>query len=224
MHILLLIQSQNPLDALETSFLSKNTAGSMKSMIQSVLKGAWLGLCIAAPIGPIGMLVLKESLKRGPRAGLACGFGAALADLTYGSLAVAGVRILNGYDRLSAVFGGSFLLWLAWKSWREKPAIDAPGVKGSSLLNGTLTTFVLTISNPMTILLFAALLAATRPGAPGWFVTGVFLGSMLWWTMLSTAAGSVRSLIDIRPVVLSRLAALTLAAFGTWAILVKGLK
>ena len=77
----------------------------------------WLGLCIAAPVGPIGLLVLKESLSRGYWAGLASGFGAALADLTYGSLAVAGVRIVKGHDRLIAVTGGLFLLGLLYDFW-----------------------------------------------------------------------------------------------------------
>ena len=186
------------------------------------MKGMWLGFCIAAPVGPIGVLVLKESLKRGSWAGLASGFGAALADLTYGGLAVAGVRMFVGYDRFIALAGGSLLLWLAWKSWHEKPAAETALIARGRWHGSTTTTFVLTLSNPMTILLFAALVASAGADAPAWFVSGVFLGSMLWWTILSIAACRLRTVLDIRAVLLSRLAALTLAAFGIWTISAKG--
>jgi LysE type translocator len=90
-------------------------------MVSSFPQGVFLGFSIAAPVGPIGVLVLKQSLRSGVKAGLFSGLGAALADLIYGALAIAGVRLAAGLERQVAILGGTFLLWLAWKTWRETP-------------------------------------------------------------------------------------------------------
>ena len=185
-------------------------------MVAPLAKGIWLGFSIAAPVGPIGILVLKRALQRGYRAGIASGFGAALADLIYGCLAVAGVRLFAGTGRVVAIVGGLVLLWLAWRSWHEQPAQD------SAVTGGTITTFLLTLSNPMTILSFAAMIASVGAASPVYFVAGVFLGSMLWWTILSVSASSVRRWMEVRGVVLNKISALTLAAFGLWAIYARG--
>jgi putative LysE/RhtB family amino acid efflux pump len=163
-------------------------------------------------------------LKRGRWAGLSSGLGAALADLIYGFLAVAGVRLVSGYARPFAIIGGLFLVYLARKSWREPPAREAAVAKKEGLMISTATTFVLTLTNPMTILSFGAMVASAGADAPAHFVLGVFLGSMLWWAMLSTTAAWLGGLIAIRGVVLNRLAAVTLASFGVWAIWSKGLQ
>jgi putative LysE/RhtB family amino acid efflux pump len=196
----------------------------MKLMVESITKGVLLGFCIAAPVGPIGTLVLKQSLRQGRVAGLASGLGAALADMSYGFLAAAGVRLAAGYARPIAILGGSFLLWLAWKSWREAPVENIAVTKSEDLSHSVATTFVLTLSNPMTILSFAAMIASTGVDAPIYFVAGVFLGSMLWWTLLSTAAAWLSAFVEVRGIVLNRIAAITLGAFGVWAIVGKGLR
>jgi threonine/homoserine/homoserine lactone efflux protein len=183
-------------------------------MIDAFARGAWLGFCIAAPVGPIGILVMKQSLRSGWLAGLSSGLGAAIADLLYGCLAVAGVQMLPEYGRFVSLTGGFFLLWLAWKSWHEKPASS----ESASRTGGTLSTFLLTVSNPMTILFFAATVASSGADAPIQFVTGVFTGSMLWWTILSVTAGRLRSWMETRSFLLSKAAAVTLASFGIWAV------
>ena len=187
-------------------------------MLGSLFRGVWIGFCIAAPVGPIGILVLKQALQAGVWSGLANGFGAALADLAYGCVAVAGVRLAAGPAQAVAVVGGIILLWLAYRSWSETPAGDAGLKQSKSRLSGTATTFVLTLSNPMTILSFAALVASVGANAPMYFVGGVFLGSMLWWVILSLAAGRLAGILKLRSLVLNRVAAVTLACFGIWAI------
>jgi threonine/homoserine/homoserine lactone efflux protein len=192
-------------------------------MTDSLLKGAWLGLCIAAPVGPIGLLVIKRSFSEGRAAGLASGLGAALADLFYGILAVIGVRFAGAFARPVAFIGGLLLLWLAWRAWRERPAGESAAAKAGGLLTCVATTFALTISNPMTILFFAAAVSSAGGAAPVWFVAGVFSGSMLWWCILSSSANWLGQNIGIRGVWLNRIAAITLASFGGWAIWSKGL-
>jgi putative LysE/RhtB family amino acid efflux pump len=133
------------------------------------------------------------------------------------------VRLAAGYARPVAVLGGGFLLWLAWKSWRETPAEDVTVPKRKSIMRNVATTFVLTLSNPMTILSFAAMIASTGADAPEWFVVGIFSGSMLWWIILSLTSAWLAVFIKLRGAVLNRVAAVTLGAFGIWAIVMKGL-
>lgn len=185
---------------------------TMDCMSESLWRGLCLGFSIAAPVGPIGLLVLKRSLEGGRTAGLACGLGAALADLVYGLLAASGVRMAAGYQGPVAIAGGVCLFYLAWKTWR------APVAESAARAAGAATTFALTISNPMTILAFAAMVASAGAAAPTWFVAGVFAGSMLWWTILSSAAGWLGTRVSANRTLLNRASALMLAAFGVWAI------
>jgi putative LysE/RhtB family amino acid efflux pump len=192
--------------------------------ILPVVQGVWLGFSIAAPVGPIGALVLKLSLRSGFRAGIASGLGAALADLCYGMLAAAGVRMAAGYARPIAFVGGIILLWLAWEAWHEASPQEVAVAESEGRLRRIGTTFLLTISNPMTILSFAAMISAVGAADPAQFVAGVFLGSMLWWTVLSAFASWIAKRVEIRGSILNRAAAITLAGFGVWGVLVKGLR
>lgn len=187
-------------------------------MVLSLAKGAWLGFCIAAPVGPIGILVLKQALQWGRWSGLASGLGAALADLIYGCLAIGGVRLMAGYGREVRIAGGVVLLALAWRLWMEKPAAETAPNNARGSWRGVATTFGLTLANPMTILSFTAMIAGTAPDSPVYFVGGVFLGSMLWWTILCLTAGWLKKWLTLRGALLNRLSALTLGSFGVWAI------
>jgi putative LysE/RhtB family amino acid efflux pump len=187
-------------------------------MLAAFAKGVWIGICVAAPVGPIGALVLKKSLRFGFRAGVTCGAGAALADLCYGLAASAGLRLAAAYTRIIAVAGGTFLLWLAFKSWREAPQEQTVDVARESPSRSLAATFLLTVSNPMTIISFAALIASVGSQAPLWFVTGIFAGSMLWWIVLSGASSYVAHFVEIRGHAINHAAALVLAGFGIWAI------
>lgn len=193
--------------------------------ILSLAKGAWIGFCIAAPVGPIGTLVLKQSLRSGFRAGLAGGLGAALADLCYGALAAAGVKMAAAYARPVAIGGGLILLWLAWRAWHENPADKSEATTTDpGRLRSIGITFLLTISNPMTILSFAAMISTAGAENPALFVAGVFLGSVIWWTILSSSAAWIGSRVELHPSLLNRIAAVTLASFGAWGIVMKGLR
>lgn len=181
--------------------------------MDAFFKGIVLGFSIAAPVGPIGLLVLRRSLAGGMRAGFVCGLGAAAADLCYGALAVFGVTLLASWQRPAALIGGVLLCWLAWQTLRSQPGEQA--AQGS----GFWSTFLLTVSNPMTILAFAAMVAGVGASAPGWFVGGVFTGSMVWWAMLSTAASLLRQKVTPGAFVwINRVAACVLFGFGVRAL------
>ncbi|TAK97645.1 MAG: LysE family translocator [Verrucomicrobia bacterium] len=167
------------------------------------LKGLALGFSIAAPVGPIGLLCIRRSLADGRIAGLCVGLGAATADAVYGCVAAFGLTAISsflvGQKFWLGLIGGAFLCYLGIKTFLSAPPEKASDAKANSLASAYLATFVLTLTNPMTILSFAAVFAGFGLGAtPDYasaaiLVAGVFFGSALWWLLLSTGAGTLRS-------------------------------
>lgn len=180
--------------------------------MSALMNGIVLGFSIAAPVGPVGLLVLRQSLAGGARAGLTCGLGAAAADLCYGALAAAGITLVARWQAPAGLAGGLLLCWLAWQAWRTNAEQAAEG-------GGFGSTFLLTLSNPMTILSFAALVAGAGAQSPMWFVAGVFTGSLIWWLVLSCSAALLRGRFPAEGMTwLNRASSLVLLGFGVRAI------
>ena len=192
------------------------------------LSSLLIGLSIAAPVGPIGLLTIQRSLEHGSRAGLATGLGAAAADAVYGAVGAYGVswlvHALEAARVPLALFGGGFLLWMAWQLVRapvaERAASTAPARNGWQYFA---STFLLTLSNPATIFSFVAIFGSMGGragiGSPALMVFGVLVGSALWWLMLSSAVGRMRERFDAtwrRRVNL--LSAAVLGAFALWQL------
>ncbi len=190
------------------------------------VQSLWIGLSIAAPVGPIGLLVIQRTLRHGVATGLATGLGAALADAAYGALGAFGVSAfiawLQGARVPLALGGGAFLLWLAWRTWHAAPALRGAQVAAGPGLGPSFAgTFALTLSNPATILSFIAIFGALAghgaPASPWTMVTGVLAGSALWWLLLCAAVGLLRTRFDERAQrAVGRVSALMLAAFALW--------
>ena len=192
-------------------------------------KAVLLGLAIAAPLGPIGALCVNRTLERGFLSGVAGGLGTALADAGYAMLAAAGFtafsEALGRIETPLHLFGGAFMLWLGWKGLAFRPARQAAATASARDLLGTVAaTFALTITNPMTILSFAALFAglglASSAGVASAIpvVAGVFAGSMLWWCLLSGGVAILRHrLPEAFALGVSRLSGAILIGFGLWA-------
>lgn len=188
-----------------------------------------IGLSIAAPVGPIGLLTIQRSLDQGSRAGLATGLGAAVADAVYGAVGAYGVTWLIGALVAArvplAVFGSAFLLWMAWKLVRAPLAQLAAVAPSGSLWRYFAGTFVLTLSNPATIFSFIAVFGAlagssaqaSAASTPAVMVAGVLIGSAAWWLFLSSVVGRLRERFDARWRRRVNLAsAAVLAAFALW--------
>ncbi|MBR0565128.1 LysE family transporter [Azoarcus sp. L1K30] len=194
-----------------------------------LIKGLLLGFSIAAPVGPIGLLCLRRGLERGFLAAFTSGLGAATADACYGLVGALGLAavstLLIGQTAWLRVGGGIFLLWLAWQTWRAAPSHPAATGGGGRLWRGYLSTLLLTLSNPMTILSFAAIFAGLgiAEGDRGdgvLLVVGVFLGSALWWSMLAWLATHLAARIGPRQLIaINRLSALALGGFAVWSFI-----
>jgi threonine/homoserine/homoserine lactone efflux protein len=185
-----------------------------------LLKSMVLGLSIAAPVGPIGILCIRRSLVDGRMAGLICGLGAATADAFYGALGGFALNGISTWLVRGKVWmmsgGGLFLLYLGWKTVRSA----APGTAAGSATGAYFSTLLLTLSSPLTILSFAAAFAGI--GAAGSVTTvlvGVFVGSALWWLFLTAAAGAARGRLTPRMfATINRLSGMTLVGFGLYTL------
>ena len=195
------------------------------------IKGLIFGFSIAAPVGPIGILCLRRSLTRGWTAGLLTGMGAATADALYGCVAgfgLAGITgIVVGQRAWIQLLGGLFLCWLGLRIFLsgtdERPATEVPG----SAAMGYLSALFLTLTNPMTILSFAAVFAGmglgsigAGPVAAGWLVAGVFSGSMAWWIILSSASSLFSARMNAKAMRwINRFSGAVLTGFGVAAVI-----
>ncbi|MAS14495.1 MAG: lysine transporter LysE [Nitratireductor sp.] len=192
-------------------------------------KSLLLGLAVAAPLGPIGALCVNRTLEHGLWAGIAGGLGTALADALYATLAAVGfaafAAALAMVDVPLKLAGGLFLAWLGWKSFSALPPRAAARARASDLFGTAVATFFLTITNPMTILAFAAMFAglgladSPRSSDAVAVVTGVFLGSLLWWFILSGGVALARArLPESLSLWVSRISGTILFAFAALAI------
>jgi len=165
-----------------------------------LFKGAVLGFSIAAPVGPIGVLCIRRTLEGGMASGFVSGLGAAAADGLYGTVAAFGIASVTGFLISGTLWlrlaGGIFLIWLGMTTLLKKPATAGEEIPVSplkrSLAGDFGTTFLLTLTNPMTIMFFTAVFAGLGLGSTGGrsvpailLVIGVFSGSAAWWLGLS---------------------------------------
>jgi threonine/homoserine/homoserine lactone efflux protein len=194
------------------------------------LEGMVIGFAIAAPVGPIGVLCIRRTLAEGRLWGLVSGLGAATADAAYGAVAALGLTfvtdLLLGGELWLRLVGGFFLLFLGARTFLSKPSESPASAEGRGLFGAYASTLVLTLTNPTTILSFAAIFAGLGAGAADGdvlsamtLVVGVFLGSALWWLVLSTATGLFRSRLStggLRWV--NRISGTIIAAFGAIAL------
>jgi threonine/homoserine/homoserine lactone efflux protein len=160
------------------------------------LKGLIVGVVIAAPVGPIGVLCARRTLTLGRRAGFFSGMGAATADSFYGFIAAFGLTFISdfliGHQFWFRLAGGTLLCFLGVRTLLAAPEQKTVLSRSARRHAGLYTsTFFLTLTNPMTIFSFAAVfagfgLAGTRGSivSAGTLIVGVFLGSGLWWLFL----------------------------------------
>jgi threonine/homoserine/homoserine lactone efflux protein len=193
-----------------------------------LIKGLVIGISIAAPVGPIGLLCIRRSLEQGRTAGLATGLGAATADAAYGCIAGFGLTAVSGF-LLEHVFllrlaGGAALCYLGARTFLRPPAQqEAQGRPG--LKSAYFSTLLLTLANPATILSFVAVFAGfgivASPSYPAaaTLVTGVFVGSGLWWLFLSSSVALMRHRISSGWMqAINRVSGSLIIAFGLYAL------
>jgi threonine/homoserine/homoserine lactone efflux protein len=189
-------------------------------------RGLIIGFSIAAPVGPIGVLCIRRTLADGRLAGFLSGIGAASADMFYGAVAAFGLtavqNLLLGQSDWLRILGGIFLLYLGVKTFLSKPSEQAAEASRGGLFGAYISTFFLTITNPITILSFIAIFAGLRLAetsgnyiSAAFMVLGVFLGSVTWWLTLSFTVGFLRQRFNASwQIWVNRIAGVIILGFG----------
>ncbi|MRS02224.1 LysE family translocator [bacterium] len=195
-----------------------------------LLKGILIGFSIAAPVGPIGVLCIRRTLADGRAAGLLSGLGAATADALYGCIAGFGMTLISSFlvnqQSWIRLIGGAFLCYLGVRTLLAKPTQKSAEIKNRGLLSSYASTFFLTLTNPMTILSFAAIFAGlglasvkSNYASAGILVLGVFCGSAAWWLLLSGVVGFFREKFSIDAMLwVNRISGMIILGFGAFAI------
>ena len=167
-----------------------------------------IGISIAAPVGPIGVLCIRRTLSEGRTSGLITGLGAATADAIYGSIAGFGLAFISNFlinqQSWLRLIGGLFLCYLGLKTFWTRPTHQVALQDKKGFIPIFTSTFFLTLTNPMTILSFAAIFAGLGVGSTqGNYVSaavmvfGVFTGSLLWWYILSRGVSFLRDKFNV---------------------------
>jgi threonine/homoserine/homoserine lactone efflux protein len=166
--------------------------------------GIIVGIVIALPVGPVGVLCVRRTLFEGPVFGFVSGLGAATADTIFGIVAGFGLTFIRdwllGYQDWLSAAGGLFLLYAGIKALSVLRPPEPEPLDGEAVLGAYASTFALTITNPVTILAFAGIFAKLDVGQGGLLATsvlvaGVFMGSLLWWLGLSFGISWLRSAV-----------------------------
>jgi threonine/homoserine/homoserine lactone efflux protein len=166
-----------------------------------LLKGIAVGIVIAVPVGPVGVLCVRRTIFQGKLAGFVSGLGAATADAIFGFIAAFGLTFVSdwliGYQQWLRIAGGCYLLYVGGHALLAKPQIRTKlDPDAESLFRDYFSTFALTLTNPITILAFLGIFSAVGLtgneatfGRAAVLVLGVWLGSLLWWLALSFGLG-----------------------------------
>ncbi len=194
------------------------------------LKAALIGLSIAAPVGPVGLLCIQRTLNHGARIGFISGLGAACADACFGMIGAFGVAaVTQAFMTLAqplALAGSILLAWMGIGLLRA-PAAERAATAASAVraLPAFSSVYALTMTNPLTILSFVAVFSAlgaggaTGAGQAALMVAGVFIGSASWWLGLALTVTALRHRIGTRVMVaINRAAGLFLLGFALWQL------
>jgi threonine/homoserine/homoserine lactone efflux protein len=195
------------------------------------VQGVLMGLVVAVPVGPLGLLCINRALALGPTYGLFSGLGVATADALAAGIAALGITLissfLSAHQMILRLIGGAFLCYLGCKIYMTEPVAQAPIKNMNGLLGAYATTFFLTFSNPVTILSFVAIYAGWHvPSVDGHYIAaatltlGVFTGSALWWVALFVCLEACHGKVNLRFLFwVHRVSGAIIAAFGIVVLL-----
>lgn len=198
------------------------------------MRGVAAGVAISAPVGPVNVLCVSRTITNGRLAGIVSGLGAALADTFYGSIAGFSISLVISWLMRELfwvrMIGGALLIGIGVVYYFKRPKTLRESAKEDSPGSHMVTTFLLALTNPTTVLSFLGVLAVLGLGERRpWTLTiflvfGIFVGGMCWWTFLAMVSGHYRDRFNDRAVVwMNRIAAFAIAGFGlvTMALAIK---
>ena len=198
--------------------------------VELLIRGIIVGLMIAMPVGPVNILCIHRTIEGGWKSGVISGLGAAAGDMFYGAVAGFSITLVVQFlvrEQFWIRFFGGILLVIVgiWYFFKRPESLDAQTQDRGSAYSDLRSTFLLTLTNPTTVLSFLAILAALGIGHQRqWWLTvflvgGIFCGSMLWWIVLGSIVNLFRDRFNDRSLrLMNRFAGLLIVGFGIAAV------
>ncbi len=179
-------------------------------MLDTIYKGVLVGLFVSIPLGPIGMLCIQRTLNRGQRYGIATGFGATASDLLYTIVSLFFLSfvldLIEQYKFVIQISGSAILIIFGYFIFNSHPSAQPKPheSKQFSLFGDFITSFGLTLSNPLVLFVLIALFAKFE------FITNestfleiaigigsILLGALMWWSVLTLLVSKFRQKLNI---------------------------
>lgn len=203
----------------------------------AAVMGAVIGFLVAAPVGPVAVLCIQRTLTDGRLAGYVTGIGAAIADTVFGALAMFSVAFVQtfliNHENTVRLVGGIILIGMGVlgifarkKLRRSEEEAQTLRVDHATLAQALGSAFIVTIVNPITILAFISIFAATSVSVQteglfdAWvLIIGVFVGALAWWGFLASVTATFRQRFTDRGLRwLNRISGVVIAGFGVYAL------
>ncbi|HEX2625280.1 MAG TPA: LysE family transporter [Candidatus Limnocylindrales bacterium] len=193
------------------------------------IRGLVIGFTIAMAVGPITLLVIRRTIDHGGLYGFASGLGVATADASYAAVAAFGLTAISSAlvsgHLLLGVIGGAIIAFMGYRTMISKPTVAAPDAQRPGMVGAFASIYALTMTNPLTIVLYAGVFAGIGLVAGSSFADAAvitlaaWLGSTLWWVILCSVVGWVRGRVSARAMLwVNRISGAMLVVFGIVAI------
>lgn len=175
-----------------------------------LIKGLGFGILVSAPLGPLGVLCIQRTINKGFLSGFVSGFGAAMADLIYASIAGLGISIIADFieaqQSIIRAVGGIVVLVLGVLIFNSNPVkqLRKQKTQKSSYIGDFISSFLITITNPLTVVFFGAVFTGvglnhTDSLEPVVLILlGIFIGALFWWMALTIIVNLFRKRIRLR--------------------------
>jgi threonine/homoserine/homoserine lactone efflux protein len=197
------------------------------------VKAVIIGFFLAVPIGPVNLLCIRRTLLGGRIIGFISGLGAAVADTFFAFAAAFGLSFITNFyvrEEKCLQFGGGILICILGVMSilsHKVGKLETNGSRGKGAFQAFISSFFLTLTNPITILAFAAAFAGfgliSSDGGPisaALVVIGVFFGSTTWWFTISSISSFLRKKLNSHVIHrITQISGLIITVFGVLILL-----
>jgi L-lysine exporter family protein LysE/ArgO len=211
-------------------------------MLAIATKGFLLSISLCLDIGIVNAALINTGLRKGLRPALLMGLGSCFGDLFYALLSLLGMSLLFGFTPVRWVMwlgGGTVLLWLAWKmacaAWREfhQPSSHTGAGRDDASVRSSQAEFwrglLMALASPSSLLWFAAvggsIIAQSTDGSSlsaSIFLSGFFLGGLVWSSFLAWLASHGQKLVGHRLLLYCNAASAALFAYLALGVIING--
>jgi threonine/homoserine/homoserine lactone efflux protein len=180
-------------------------------LMYHLLEGIIIGVLASMPLGPVNILVIQRTITRSRKEGFFSGLGVALSDTLYASFAAFSVgfilQLIKEYDVLFRVSVSVMLFLLGLLIFFSKPKANktSSAFGKSNYLKRFVSTFLLTVSNPLIIFLhltlftiFGIALSVNNPIESIVVLSGFMLGAITWWFSITGIVSRFRNFFSLK--------------------------